>query len=955
MARTAENDEHFKALLLADERRQNRPVASFSPDAFNVANENWRNGHTWSDLSGQNNNILSCAGRNGSWVHSTRNEFPITPSPNAPRNTPARRRNQRLSGLNEHSKNTDPAVALLSPQSVHFARRTTIASLQSQMQQLQMAAPSEIGQPLSHQLQPQQSMSTLHTDNTQPDTFLPYRTVHSYQNQQHPMAPPSMSAYDSRYSSLHTARMNTMSYKRPQAPYGNKPAMRRLPVPPPPGFEPHVAAQYAYHPQGMPQAPMRVMTPYGYTQPSPPVPVVNQMNSDGIAEVMGQLASVVRLQAAQARREELKSVPKLDGFEGRAKVTEFFRQFEDATEGCTSQERTQQLRKKCQNRAKYLLDDLLQTNTQYHVVKATLITQITTASTEREEALQKLSKGTVRGNDESISSYSGRVTKQSRPHFRRPRVRLVTALSSLHGISFHERVAQAAQIETQLNTVRGTRPKVGNHLKPALERTATLRPPPGFSRDNQHRTHGDQPTPRRFNNEGQNVQKSGFALGANGTQAGKTFTPTPRHVQNNRTFHVRNVPSEKHADPGGQAQRGYTPTLVLTVNNQQIRGLLDTGSPISVLAQGTWSRLAENADKLETTGEHCLGANGLPIKIIGDCNVPVSFNAVHLDNVRFRVAPDSLGNELLIGTDLMDMLGLELYDRNTKQHLPLALLSRDSGRKPKKLQNQPIRVAMTTVVKPNGSTTIPVNFNRELATLYVMEPPETLNDRFRIPSILVEGVSETKIYWTVENASDTAVILSEGTQIGNASVVIEVIGEHNAPRRVSKINQILSEESEDSDLPFAMRECKPSSLSQDARFAELKQQVTAQFGKLNDAQKAEILDLISRYPDTFAIGDHELTQTDLVTHKIETSACVPSKSKSRPIPYTIREKVVEMVHDYLREGIIRKSHSPWASPIVLVRKKDGSIRMCVDYRKLNSVTIKDASACSMTFSCYQPS
>ncbi|TKR72894.1 hypothetical protein L596_020280 [Steinernema carpocapsae] len=53
-------------------------------------------------------------------------EFPITPSPNAPRNTSARRRNQRLSGFNEYSKNTDPAVASISPQSVHFVRRTTI-------------------------------------------------------------------------------------------------------------------------------------------------------------------------------------------------------------------------------------------------------------------------------------------------------------------------------------------------------------------------------------------------------------------------------------------------------------------------------------------------------------------------------------------------------------------------------------------------------------------------------------------------------------------------------------------------------------------------------------------------------------------------------------------------------------------------------------------------------------
>ena len=82
--------------------------------------------------------------------------------------------------------------------------------------------------------------------------------------------------------------------------------------------------------------------------------------------------------------------------------------------------------------------------------------------------------------------------------------------------------------------------------------------------------------------------------------------------------------------------------------------------------------------------------------------------------------------------------------------------------------------------------------------------------------------------------------------------------------------------------------------------------------------------------------------SSLPAAKIETTCDTPIRQQGYRIPLAKRVKVEECVGEMLKDGVIRPSDSPWASPITLVPKKDGSTRFCVDYRKLNSVTRRDA-------------
>ena len=70
----------------------------------------------------------------------------------------------------------------------------------------------------------------------------------------------------------------------------------------------------------------------------------------------------------------------------------------------------------------------------------------------------------------------------------------------------------------------------------------------------------------------------------------------------------------------------------------------------------------------------------------------------------------------------------------------------------------------------------------------------------------------------------------------------------------------------------------------------------------------------------------------------------PFKQKSRPIHPNDYEAVRKHLQTLLDAGVIRESESPYSSPIVVVRKKSGDIRLCIDYRKLNTLTIRDAYA-----------
>ena len=120
-------------------------------------------------------------------------------------------------------------------------------------------------------------------------------------------------------------------------------------------------------------------------------------------------------------------------------------------------------------------------------------------------------------------------------------------------------------------------------------------------------------------------------------------------------------------------------------------------------------------------------------------------------------------------------------------------------------------------------------------------------------------------------------------------------------------------------------------------------------------QEGQLADLLTRYEAVFSKNDQDVGRTELVYYSISTT------KGTRPIrqpPHRLgphkKQEAERQVQDLLARGMIEPANGAWSSPVVLVRKKKQSWRFCVDYRKLNAVTLQDAYPCLASMRAWTP-
>ena len=214
--------------------------------------------------------------------------------------------------------------------------------------------------------------------------------------------------------------------------------------------------------------------------------------------------------------------------------------------------------------------------------------------------------------------------------------------------------------------------------------------------------------------------------------------------------------------------------------------------------------------------------------------------------------------------------------------------------------------------------------NRELEKGLMLFTPQVDQPDLVMEDSAVEVGEETYVTLVVQNHGMEPVQLDSGMRLGEV-VPIELVERERGE---------MAEEA-------SVKRLEPSIETAGDRVAYLLEQLDLRLEHLTQTQRQQIIRLLSSYADTFALNPSELGTTQLVTHSIDTGEHRPIRQPVRRTPFALRGKIEEMVQEMLQQGVIEPSRSPWASPIVLVKRKDGGVRFCVDYRKLNAVTKLD--------------
>ncbi|XP_077947563.1 uncharacterized protein LOC144388873 isoform X3 [Gasterosteus aculeatus] len=394
------------------------------------------------------------------------------------------------------------------------------------------------------------------------------------------------------------------------------------------------------------------------------------------------------------------------------------------------------------------------------------------------------------------------------------------------------------------------------------------------------------------------------------------------------------------------------PHVAVVIGGVEVDCLLDTGSMVSTIKESFFHQHFDNSPQacqwLQLTA-----ANGLSIPYVGYVELDVSVMGTVIPKRGILVVKDPPGS--LPESDVPGVLGMnvlrecyaELFGQQASPLFDVSLVKEapeawkkafqkchESRARPATGASGVARVRGKHPVYIPGGT---VKLVAATCPQRCLPPFQALFEPFAnqealpgglLVSLAMVTVHHGTAYIPVVNVGDTDVKLYPRCALGmlnQAQIVSLPTGINEVPRKPAGMGTLATMSSQTGQVKNISDTLASLDLS-----------------NVPETEQAGIRSMFEKHHAVFSAFEGDLGCTNLIEHEIPLLDDVPVRQRFRRIPPSDYDSVKNHINQLLETQIIRESCSPYASPIVLVKKKDGSLRMCVDYRQLNSKTRRDA-------------
>ena len=396
--------------------------------------------------------------------------------------------------------------------------------------------------------------------------------------------------------------------------------------------------------------------------------------------------------------------------------------------------------------------------------------------------------------------------------------------------------------------------------------------------------------------------------------------------------------------------------LEIFMGSRKTLALLDSGCEQSVIGRNLIRKIP-----LKPTSEKLCTADGTDIPLLGETIVELSVSGFRTS---CRVVVTDAITEFILGIEWMkknqcvwdfgsNSFTIHGYRGN--------LRCKNAGRPARRI------VLQEEVVVPGLHTLdVPVLVTR--SSLGHENQNWGMTTKIKHPDLVVAnaiyGSSDVQSFCRIINTSDLPKRLKRGSELGKVEPM-EIVETENLTndsrrpgsdempldlRQARTIRTTDEEESDVSDLENFVQTGSPGSEPGPKDFVqEMLDQIDLE---LTDDQERQVKKLLNENRGVFSTSEFDLGRTNLVQHRIDTGINKPFKQQLRRHPMAYLPVIDEHVDKMLANDICEPSFSPWASNVVLVKKSDGTLRFCIDYRQLNNLTVKDSYPLPRIDTCF---